>query len=371
MVKPASGLTEIDLCFSQSSLTCRKMLRLCSRLMDGWGKVIRLSDDKHRKAFSWWLRTGQLPSAIGPDGLELKFNPWHDPTNGRFTSAGAGQHYDGIGDPVNGASDRLSVADSHASGIGQRDRSRLASRPQTGKVRAGGGERALQRATLGMQARRIKRSRPGDRPNAIVEFIGGTGEGLYEVGKETVTGVRVTPTTNPVTTLRNMTNGIAGMIDAAIAAEDAPASVHASRAAAAVANASARDIGHATGAVAGNVALTVAPGAAAAKISALRSLRMMRSRRTYDPLQIGWVKETIRSDKPWKAYNDSATGSRPGQAPTLMRTMPDGSRRPVKFDGFDGDYMTDRKWKVVDAPRARAQLVRQSEVLAEYDAFAT
>jgi len=46
--------------------------------------------------------------------------------------------------------------------------------------------------------------------------------------------------------------------------------------------------------------------------------------------------------------------------------MPDGSLRPVKFDGIDGDYVIDRKLKVVDAPHAREQLMRQSEVLAQH-----
>ena len=46
--------------------------------------------------------------------------------------------------------------------------------------------------------------------------------------------------------------------------------------------------------------------------------------------------------------------------------MPDGSKRPVKFDGIDGDYVIDRKWSVRDAPHARAQVLRQSEVLAQH-----
>ena len=33
-----------------------------------------------------------MPIAQGPDGTELKFNPWHDPSNGRFTFASAGQY---------------------------------------------------------------------------------------------------------------------------------------------------------------------------------------------------------------------------------------------------------------------------------------
>jgi hypothetical protein len=91
----------------------------------------------------------------------------------------------------------------------------------------------------------------------------------------------------------------------------------------------------------------------------------------YPPPQIGWVKETIRSDKPWSAYNNSATGARPGQAPTLMRTLPDGSKRPVKFDGVEGSYMIDRKWSVTGKPRAVAQILRQSEVLAQHRLIGT
>lgn len=37
----------------------------------------------------------------------------------------------------------------------------------------------------------------------------------------------------------------------------------------------------------------------------------------------------------------------------------------MKFDAIQGDYVTDRKWSVVDRPRARAQILRQSQVLAE------
>jgi hypothetical protein len=133
-----------------------------------------------------------------------------------------------------------------------------------------------------------------------------------------------------------------------------------------VANASARDIGRATGKVAGNVALAVAPGAVPSKAAALRRLPFARPRVTYDPPQIGWVKETTKSNKPWKSYNDSALGARTGQAPALMRTMADGSKGPVKFDGIQGDYMIDRKWAVVNRPRSRAQILRQSEVLAQH-----
>ena len=110
-------------------------------------------------------------------------------------------------------------------------------------------------------------------------------------------GVHAALTTNPVTTVRNAGRGIAAMIDIAIAAEDTPAHIRVSRAASAVADASTRDIGRATGKVAGNVALAVAPGAALSKTAALRRLAIVRPRLTFDPPQIGWVKETTKSKK--------------------------------------------------------------------------
>lgn len=43
----------------------------------------------HRRNFSVWLRTGRRPTRTA-DGIELKFNPYHDPRNGRFTSGPGG-----------------------------------------------------------------------------------------------------------------------------------------------------------------------------------------------------------------------------------------------------------------------------------------
>jgi hypothetical protein len=44
----------------------------------------------YRQAYSHWLRTGRWVRAYGPDGRELKFNPYHDPRNGQFTFAPGG-----------------------------------------------------------------------------------------------------------------------------------------------------------------------------------------------------------------------------------------------------------------------------------------
>lgn len=53
----------------------------------------QISDRERRRAFSVWLRTGKLPCVVVADDVEVKFNPWHDPSNGRFTFVGSGQNY--------------------------------------------------------------------------------------------------------------------------------------------------------------------------------------------------------------------------------------------------------------------------------------
>lgn len=280
----------------------------------------RASGGTRQSAFSRWMRTGGQSPSWDPDRVERKFNPWHDPADGRFTFAGTGR--------AGGAAPRLA-------GRGAAPKARVATKPSAAA------------------------------PRPASEFAGGVGEGLFGVAKGTVAAAHAALTTNPVNTIRAAGRGIAGMVDTALAAEDVPARVQLSRAADAVANASARDVGRATGAIVGNVALTVAPGAALGKVAALRRVGEVVPRVNYDPPQIGWVKENLGRDSPAKHYNDTATGARPGQAPTLMRTMPDGSKRPVKFDGIQGEYVIDRKFTIVKRPRARAQLMRQSEVLAQ------
>jgi hypothetical protein len=46
-----------------------------------------------RRAFSIWLRTGRLPRWARPGSPEVKYNPWHDPVDGRFTFAGTGRYF--------------------------------------------------------------------------------------------------------------------------------------------------------------------------------------------------------------------------------------------------------------------------------------
>ena len=330
--------------------------------------MIDTSNNKHRSAFAQWLRTGRPPIRSNPEGLELKFNPWHDPADGRFTSVGAGHRYGARGKSLNAVGGLNPALHGRSSRVVGRSVTRAGASLKE-DLPADRRERALRRRPLGLQAKRTEGTRLEDRPNRVTEFVGGVGQDLYGVAEDTVDGIRHVLTTNPATTVRNAGRGVARMIDTAIAAEDTPARVQVARAANRVAHASARDIGRFTGSAAGNVVLTVAPGAALSKVAALRSLRHARPRPTFKPAEIGWARERSNSTKPWKLYNDTATGARPDLAPTLMRTMPNGSKRPVKFDGYEGDYLIDRKMRVVDRPRARAQLMRQSQVLAEHGLF--
>ncbi|MES2336519.1 MAG: hypothetical protein V4537_00295 [Pseudomonadota bacterium] len=289
--------------------------------------MINIDESEHRRSFAAWLRTGRLP-IVSNDGTELKFNPWHDPDDGRFTHAGTGRNY---GSP--------------------------------GAASKGRGPGNLRARTPAAAPSRSPSSTP---LRKVAEFAGGVAHGVRDVGKQTASALYDAATTNPVTTVRNFGEGVARVIDASIAAEETPAHVQVRRAALRVANASAHDLGYATGQVAGNSGLAVVPGAAATKITALRRAAMARPREVFAPPSVVWPKESLGKDSLAKRYNDAATGSQPGQAPALMRTMPDGSKRPVKFDGVDADTLIDRKLKVVDAPRARAQTLRQSEVLAQH-----
>lgn len=230
--------------------------------------MIELSEDEWRCAFPIWLRTGKLPSPQKDDAIECKFNPWHDPEDGRFTFAGSGNYHGA------NAFQRAS----HAQGT--------SGRRNTRDTQPAGAHKSKMRRT--------------EKPNPAVEFVSGVGEGVSDVAKGAIASAHSMLTTNPVTTVRNAGLGIASMIDTAIAAEGTPARVQVSRVADTAANASARDIGRVTGSIAGNVALAVAPGAALNKVSALRRLRTAAPLATYEPPQVGWVKENLGPDKAWK-----------------------------------------------------------------------
>lgn len=328
---------------------------------------MNLSDTERRQGFSTWLRTGRLPSVRSADGHELKFNPWHDLEDGRFTFVGSGRRYDSASGARKAAA-RANIARHDATNSGV-----------TRRLRGGSGPSAP--ASPG-QPRTIVDPVSSDRPvvknrnetaksnlkvwkNPVVEGVIGAGEGVYSAAEGAVSGLYSALTTNPVITARSIGYRLAHTVDDALVAENTPARVQIARASKSVREASARDVGRAAGSVVGNVALVATPARIFSKVSTARRIRAVPPRTTYKPPEIGWANENLKSKELWKIYNDSATGARPGKAPTLMRTLPDGSKRPVKFDGIDGDYLIDRKWTVSTRPRAKAQVLRQSQVLAQ------
>lgn len=178
--------------------------------------MIETSGEKQSSTFSWWLRTGKLSPAPDPDGLELKFNPWHDPADGRFTFAGAGHRYGAGGaDVASGKNGRTPFNAGRAPILGDSSKSQTSTLPKAGTSRvepaAGDSQRPVKRASPKVQPKHLEGSRHGNQPNPLSEFVGGVGEGLYDIGKGTAAGVHAALTTNPVTAVRNAGRGVAGM----------------------------------------------------------------------------------------------------------------------------------------------------------------
>jgi RHS repeat-associated protein len=89
------------------------------------------------------------------------------------------------------------------------------------------------------------------------------------------------------------------------------------------------------------------------------------------PTKVKWVDENAAMGQKARDYNDAATGARSnvatrmGQAPAIERTMEDGSKRLVRFDGLDGNVLVDRKVSVMTTQKAKDQALRQSQALTE------
>jgi len=54
-----------------------------------------MRDSAHgqQSGFALWMRTGRWPDPGAGAAIKRKFNPWHDPDDGRFTFAGQGRRY--------------------------------------------------------------------------------------------------------------------------------------------------------------------------------------------------------------------------------------------------------------------------------------
>jgi len=87
--------------------------------------------------------------------------------------------------------------------------------------------------------------------------------------------------------------------------------------------------------------------------------------------KVTWVDENATMKPDARQYQDCATGARCNvvtqrqQAPSIERTLEDGSKKVVRFDGLDGDILIDRKISVVTTSKAKEQALRQSQALKE------
>src|SRR3546814_7784375 len=52
-----------------------------------------MPNDRRQSAFEVYLRTGPRDAGGRRQDVEVKFNPWHDPEDGRFTFSGRGRYY--------------------------------------------------------------------------------------------------------------------------------------------------------------------------------------------------------------------------------------------------------------------------------------
>lgn len=233
-------------------------------------------EDHRQRAFSVWLRTGRRVRYPDSREIERKFNPWHDPDDGRFTTpeegVQSGMGGGGIAQTArNGARKVQYLVDPKLAPVTNMAEVEVWRAGELAK----NGDKPGYAEAIEAQYQRYRQAF-ALQPESMVSKVAkvptklASGFGAYELdtGKNTVAGLEAAVTTNPLTTVGNIGHGIASKIDSAISAEDTPASVQISRAANAIANASATDVGYALGAVVNNVALLLAPEVLAGKIAA-------------------------------------------------------------------------------------------------------
>jgi hypothetical protein len=296
---------------------------------------MQVSIEAKRRAYAVWLRTGRWPVPQGADGTELKFNPWHDAKDGRFTTG-------------NGGDDASSTRQSARTKTGLQSRNRASSLATDIRV----GRRLLEKAAQ-------------TTAKAEFDFASGVSDGAYDTVKSGVKSA-VQFITKPISTTKERNFALAGMIDGAIAAEDTPASIQIARAAKRISHTNPHEIGYITGSIAASAAMGRATGMTLGKISAAREARLpQRSRPEFPPTKYQWAKESLRPGVAQR-YNDGAPNARPGYAPAITRTLSNGSKKLVKFDGIEADWPVDRKHSIFFSRKSIDQVSRQSQALAEH-----
>jgi RHS repeat-associated protein len=87
--------------------------------------------------------------------------------------------------------------------------------------------------------------------------------------------------------------------------------------------------------------------------------------------KVRWLDHTPSMDSAARHYEDAAAGARSRvstqrrEVPVVDRTLPTGSKAPVKFDGIDEDVLIDRKTAITTFQKSKNQALRQSQALTE------
>lgn len=225
---------------------------------------MNIAADQRRERFARWIRTGNRVD----DELELKFNPWHDPDDGRFTFAGAGRHF--ARGSTEASSERVSPPSSitygddpakppittleEAEAWAVSERAKRGTTP--GYAEAIDARLKLYRDSIAPRSHPPTKER-SEEVGGAAGFADGLGEGVYDVGRGLAVGMYTLATSPPRQTIENNALGIARAVDAVLAAEDTSGHVLIGRGANAITNASAHDWGYAVGTIAANVGLGV------------------------------------------------------------------------------------------------------------------
>lgn len=298
-----------------------------------------ISTNVDRKAFSYWLRTGRLPAVRSAAGLELKFNPWHDPEDGRFTFANTGDYHP-RGSGGGAKARRPRAGPTPKSQPSSDDLVITAQRQTVGDIEALSDQEfdAFERAT---KERRWTERRENAEIHEYVRL------------KKAVEARRAREK--------------AGERDWEQQGRDFAFLYGQEMAMQAVGGAAGRFvIAPAVRAAAPRIERVVRPQAYARKLAE----RMPRPAPTR-PL---WVDENASMGERARLYNDAAPGVRRNpvtgrqQAPSLYRTTEDGKRRLVRFDGFEDDaypVYIDRKTSIRFTAKAKDQALRQSVALRQ------
>lgn len=150
--------------------------------------MVQTANGTHRSGFAHWLRTGRLPIAIGPEGIELKFDPWHDSENGRFTFVGAGSRYGSSAtDPTDEPGARASPRTEGPPRMGDRRTSHVATLSKSKALPAGApvgnGKCTVEHAPSKAYLERDAASRPGTRRTRLRNLSVASVEGFTTSGR--------------------------------------------------------------------------------------------------------------------------------------------------------------------------------------------